>query len=196
MCGQAGSTYYFYRHRYAKLGCQERMVQAPKIEAEILEVLTIALPALVAEIRAARERLAAAEESGGELQALAGLEAEMERLISLRLKALITEAEFEKFRAETQEKIARLIRRLNPVPAGTAPSLEEVEALLARLPEAKPGLQKEIIHSFLERVEVAGQRVTRLVPRAWCAELFPCGLCSDIQARSQATQVGSLLDCQ
>lgn len=165
---------YYYRHGEGKESCPEMRARAGEIHAEITRMVGELLDGkLIEEITGGLRRLGAelaAGDGGGEIREK---EAEMERLINLRMKDLITEDEFTRHRAALQAEIERL------KPALYGQSLADVEAiisllegLLVNFEKKDPLLQKQAVRSLFERIEVKDRQISRVVLQPWAAGLF------------------------
>jgi site-specific DNA recombinase len=201
MCGQANNQKrYFYRHRQMKSGCEELWISAPALESQIITLLVECVAELTEEMVAKlRQGAGELEADRGEVRELEAARAEMERLIDLRMKGYITEEEFAKFRAKAAARLEALTPTAPPT-TGLEGAIDQLGELLGSLNEAKPALQKEIIHSLLSGIEAGGgQRVTRIIPQEWCKPLFDvaCGLERGPSHAQHANllQLAALLDC-
>lgn len=191
-CGEvmSGQTYrkpygqeifYYYRHRYHKHQCQEPMVHAGPLEAEVVEMMRRLEP-LLEEVRAAMYLII--EEASRQPDSTAGQLAkkkeELERLIDLAVSGLITRPQFEARRAPLQIEIERLEAAAG---AMSPASMQRVELQLDRIAETlhlrdeqDSFALKEIIINLFERLETREGRITGVVPQAWARPLFVYGL--------------------
>jgi DNA invertase Pin-like site-specific DNA recombinase len=183
---KGGEPWRYYRH-HAKAGCPELRARADDIHREIMEAVeellgSGLLEALAAELR--RLEIAPASPDAAKAQEK---EAEMERLVSLHIKGLITEAEFAKFRAAIQVEIDRLKPGID---RQTISDIEEIidhlGNLRGKIEADEPLLQKEILRTLFERIEISDRRVTRLALQPWLAGLMQLDVWTKVQASISA----------
>lgn len=173
--GGSGKTLRYYRHGESKEACPERRARADDIHAEIIAMVgelmdSEHLSELAAKLRQIGAERAASD--GGE--EIGQKQAEMERLISLHLKGLITEDEFTRHRAALQAEIERLKPSLYGQPMAEIEGyIAQLDGLLGRFRgEGDPLLQKEVVRSLFERIEIRDRRISQVVLQPWCADLF------------------------
>lgn len=165
---------HYYRHGEAKESCPELWTRAGDIHGEITGMVDELLDGgLIEELAGMLRRMAAEMAGGAGGGEIREKQAEMERLISLHVKGLITEEEFTRHRAAIQAEIERL------KPALYGQPMIEMEARIARLEgvlgnfrERDPILQKEVIRDLFERIEVKDRKVSGVVLKPWAAGLF------------------------
>ncbi|MCB0208721.1 MAG: recombinase family protein [Anaerolineae bacterium] len=185
MCGQSQPRHtigkrYYYRHMYQKQGCPERDVLAEGIETRVIEELA----------KIDREELA--QNLGGDIQALFkqaaslddqnyleqldGKQGEVERLIDLYQTGVITKEQLITRKTPLDSEIEKLKNQVEITSFGTMADVEavvnEVVGSLGKLHKASPDLQKIILLSLLERVEVEGGRITGIKPLPWAKPFF------------------------
>ncbi|MCB0168465.1 MAG: zinc ribbon domain-containing protein [Anaerolineae bacterium] len=192
LCGQ-GQPHFktrerisYYRHMYNKQGCTERDVFAVDIESAALEALTrIDRDALAGDLAGdiqALFRQAALIDSQSDLEKLDSKQAEVERLIDLYQTGVITKDQLIARKAPLDSEIDELKNRVEITSLGTLADVEaivsEVVDSLGKLHEASPELQKTILHSLIERIDIAGQRVTGITPLPWAKPFFKFWLMS------------------
>lgn len=175
--GGSGKTLRYYRHGESKEACPERRARADDIHAEIMRMLgelmdSERLERLAAKLRQIGAERAAGDGGGEEIERL---QAEMERLISLHLKDLVTEEEFTRHRAALQAEIERLKPSFYGQPMAEIEGyIAQLDGLLGRFREEgdHPMLQKEVIRGLFERIEIRDRRISRVILQPWCADLF------------------------
>ncbi|MCB0194147.1 MAG: recombinase family protein [Anaerolineae bacterium] len=197
MCGQSQPRHapgkrYYYRHMYQKQGCPERDILAGGIEAQVIEELAkIDREGLVRNLIDDIQALFRQGASMGDqsyLEELDGKKSEVERLIDLYQTGVITKEQLIARKAPLDSEIEKLKNQVEVTSFGTMSDVEavvnEVVGSLGKLHEASPDLQKVILLSLLERVEVEGGHITGIKPLPWAKPFFRFWLMSTSQPSS------------
>ena len=178
-----GATYKeqgLYRHLGAKGKCPEKWLPADMIEAEVINHMVMMGDAeLLEEIRAEAERLARevftnSDTGQGILAELDRQKERLKRLEDLYLDGDIERGRYQARRSEIVEAIAKFENELYTTNHLTNFNevLARITATLAQITESPPETQKGLIYSLFERIEVAGGKITRIVPRPWASGFF------------------------
>jgi DNA invertase Pin-like site-specific DNA recombinase len=178
---KGGEPWRYYRH-HAKAGCPELRARADDVHREIMEAVGELLGGGLLEALAAELRQLEIAPASPDAAKVREKEAEMERLVSLHIKGLITEAEFTKFRAAIQAEIERLKPDLD------RQTMAEIEEIIDHLGDLRgqfeagePLLQKEILRGLFERIEIGDRRVNRIVLQPWLAGLMQLDVWTKVQ---------------
>ena len=150
------------------------------IEAEVINHMVMMGDAeLLEEIRAEAERLARevftnSDTGQGILAELDRQKERLKRLEDLYLHGDIERGRYQARRSEIVEAIAKFENELYTTNHLTNFNevLARITATLAQITESPPETQKGLIYSLFERIEVAGGKITRIVPRPWASGFF------------------------
>lgn len=170
-----------YSHSGGKCGCSEVWTLAEAVEQQVMDALVEMLnETLLSRIRAEWEALIRAwrnvgdEEVDDARRELERLEQRLAALVDLYLDGEVDRRVYVDKRREVVVQIEYVKRRL-PVDDS-----DELAQLVVRMEDvirglsvdAEPLQKKELVNSLFERIEIAGGRVRRMVPRAWVRSFF------------------------
>jgi len=183
---QRGKRY--YRHHQAKGACPERYSNADAIEATVLGLMAgLRLPTTI--VQDVTDLLSGGlvdgpgEEIAAEIadvdRSLLRVQSEMQRLVQL---AIATDLNSETYTATIRtlngeaEELRRRHLELEGLVYHSRVDLEDVVRQLNTVFDAlnnqRPDLQRKLLQSVIERVDIGSDRVVSWEPRAWCKPFF------------------------
>ena len=174
-----GRPYVYYMHSI-RGRCAQPATPAAALEAEVLSRLGPLLDAnnlldtLGHEIKALERSLATPTDAGQ----LAQHEAELERLIDLRISGLIDKQQFIRRHDPLMAKIERLKSPAAPVGKLTA-LYEKIQSITPA--DHTDQSKKRLIHSAINRIEVLNRKIIRLDWEPWVSELGGWGEGSSLE---------------
>ncbi len=167
----------YYRHSGTKHGCAQTRTRAEVAETEVLTLLSG-----LAESETLRQMLyeemvelrEMANPKAAEIQLLIKEQlGQRDRLTDALVAGAITMAEYRPRRDAIDQRLNELQEKL---PAESSDEFEEAMwALLDSLrglPEQGAREQKQFIGELIERIEIADQKITKIVPKAWAKPFF------------------------